>query len=443
MVTPGITIRDRLRVLIPNDTGNYHDERELVPPDLAGALPHAQIVVTNYHAFLPRDAKEIDGVSATTRKILTAGRSSDPFRETPDAMVARVLRDLGAGSESVVVFSDEAHHCYQDKPLPQNVSRPKLTREQEEANADARVWFRGLQAVARKAGVKAIYDLSATPYYLGGSGYNEGYIFQWTVSDFSLVDAIESGIVKIPRTPVDDDATGDLVTYLRLWDHVGAALPKKRVSSTTGVLGWIPPKELEGALRSLYRSYQRSFEHWQRELATYDEPPPVFMVVCPNTVVSKLVYDWIAGGAAVDTGTPKLGELPLLSNVVDGRPLTKPVTILIDSARLESGEALSKDFREAAAGEIEAYKWHLRSRSPGCDIDEVSDEDRTTTRSRSSSGTATSRAAATPISGLSRRSRPTSMSRPGSRCTGPSRDRSTVQRPARSQSRSLTITVTR
>lgn len=263
MVTPGITIRDRLRVLIPNDTGNYHDERELVPPDLAGALPHAQIVVTNYHAFLPRDAKEIDGVSATTRKILTAGRSSDPFRETPDAMVARVLRDLGAGSESVVVFSDEAHHCYQDKPLPQNVSRPKLTREQEEANADARVWFRGLQAVARKAGVKAIYDLSATPYYLGGSGYNEGYIFQWTVSDFSLVDAIESGIVKIPRTPVDDDATGDLVTYLRLWDHVGAALPKKRVSSTTGVLGWIPPKELEGALRSLYRSYQRSFEHWQ------------------------------------------------------------------------------------------------------------------------------------------------------------------------------------
>ena len=375
IVTPGITIRNRLRVLVPNDPGNYYDERELVPPDLAGGLGHAQITITNYHAFLPRDAKEISGVSATTRKLLLAGRPDDPFRETPDAMIARVLRNIGSGGDPVVVFSDEAHHCYQDKPLPQSVGRPKLTREQEEANAGARVWFRGLQAVARKAGVKAIYDLSATPYYLGSSGYNEGYIFPWTVSDFSLMDAIESGIVKIPRTPVDDDATGDLVTYLRLWDHVGALLPKKKVSSTTGVLGWIPPKELQGALESLYRSYQRSYEYWERELASYDEPPPVFIVVCPNTVVSKLVYDWIAGGAVAGSGALKPGELSLLSNVVEGKPLTRPVTILIDSARLESGEALAKDFREAAASEIEAYQKQLRSGTPGADVDEVSDED--------------------------------------------------------------------
>jgi len=375
IITPGITIRDRLRVLVPNDPGNYYDERELVPPDLLGALRHAQIVITNYHAFLPRDAKELDGVSANTRKILTAGRGDDPFRETPEAMVARVLRDIGGGTDPVVVLSDEAHHCYQDKPLPQDLAPAKLTREQQDANAAARVWFRGVQAIARKAGVKAIYDLSATPYYLGGSGYNEGYIFPWTVSDFSLMDAIESGIVKIPRTPVDDDATGDLVTYLRLWDHVGQVLPKKRISATTGVLGWVPPKELEGALRSLYRSYKRSFEHWQHELASYDEPPPVFIVVCPNTVVSKLVYDWISGGALADSDALKVGELPLLSNVVEGQLLLRPVSVLIDSARLESGEALSKDFRAAAAGEIEAYKQHLRRRSPGIDTDEVSDED--------------------------------------------------------------------
>ena len=375
VVTPGITIRDRLRVLIPNDPGNYYDERELVPPDLYGALRHAQIVITNYHAFLPKDAKEIDGVSATTRKLLLAGRTADPFRETPDAMVARVLRDIGGGSEPVVVFSDEAHHCYQDKPLPQEVGAPKLTRDQEEANAEARVWFRGLRAVARKAGVKTIYDLSATPYYLGGSGYNEGYIFPWTVSDFSLMDAIESGIVKIPRTPVDDDATGDLVTYLRLWDYIGALLPKKRLSATTGLTGWIPPGELEGALQSLYRSYLRSYEHWQRELAARDEPPPVFIVVCPNTVVSKLVYDWIAGGPVADTGGVKAGELQLFSNVTDGKPLSRPVTILVDSVRLESGEALTKDFREAAAGEIEVFKREKRRRTPGADVDDVTDED--------------------------------------------------------------------
>jgi type III restriction enzyme len=375
VVTPGITIRDRLQVLFPNDPGNYYDERELLPPDLYGSLRQAQIVITNYHAFMLKDAKEIQGVNSTTRKLLLADRRSDPFVETPDAMVARVLRDLGGGAEPVVVLNDEAHHCYQDKPLPQAVDTVKLTREQQQANAEARIWFRGLKAVSRRAGVKAIYDLSATPYYLSGSGYNEGYIFPWTVSDFSLMDAIESGIVKIPRTPVDDDATGDLVTYLRLWDHVGQVLPKKRVSATTGVVGWVPPKELEGARRSLYRSYERSYEHWQRELARHDEPPPVFIVVCPNTVVSKLVYDWIAGGASATTGALTSGELSLLSNVVDGRSLAKPVTILVDSARLESGEALAKDFREAAAGEIEAFKQQLRARTPGLDVDEVSDED--------------------------------------------------------------------
>jgi len=375
VVTPGITIRDRLQVLRPTDRENYYNKFELVPPDLAGVLSHAQIVITNFHAFLPRDAKEISGVSATTRKLLLAGQRTDPFVETPDAMVARVLRDIGGGTEPVVVLSDEAHHCYQDKPLSHGTSGSKLTREQDEANAEARVWFRGLQAVARKAGVKVIYDLSATPYYLGGSGYNEGYIFPWTVSDFALMDAIESGIVKIPRTPVDDDATGDLVTYLRLWDYIGQSLPKKRVSSTTGVVGWVPPKELEGALRSLYRSYQRSFEHWQRELAAYGEPPPVFIVVCPNTVVSKLVYDWIAGGAVAESGALRAGELPLLSNVVASKSLMKPVTVLIDSARLESGEALSKDFRDAATAEIDAFKQYLRSRSAGADVADVTDED--------------------------------------------------------------------
>ena len=379
VVTPGITIRDRLRVLIPGDPGNYYDERELVPPDLAGALRSAQLVITNYHAFQLKDAKELDGVSSTTRKLLLAGRSNDPFRETPDAMVTRVLRELGGGAEPVVVLSDEAHHCYQDKPVSQQLpgtkpSDAKLTRQQQEANAEARVWFRGLQAVARKAGIKAAYDLSATPYYLSGSGYNEGYLFPWTVSDFSLMDAIESGIVKIPRTPVDDDATGDLVTYLRLWDHIGAALPKRNVSSTTGVLGWVPPGELEGALRSLYRSYLRSHEYWERELAGYGEPPPVLIVVCPNTVVSKLVYDWIAGGAAATTGHLTSGELELLSNVVDGAPRERPVTILIDSARLESGDALAKDFREAAAAEIDAFSQHLRRQNPDMNDDELTDE---------------------------------------------------------------------
>jgi len=143
--------------------------------------------------------------------------------------------------------------------------------------------------------VKAIYDLSATPFYLGGSGYQEGYIFPWVVSDFSLMDAIESGIVKIPRIPVDDDVDADQPTYLRLWDHIGEHLPKRAGRKAQSDSDWVPPTELEGALRSLYRSYERRFRHWEHTMEALGEPPPVFIVVCPNTIVSKLVFDWIGG----------------------------------------------------------------------------------------------------------------------------------------------------
>src|SRR4029077_5777970 len=121
-------------------------------------------------------------------------------------------------------------------------------KEAEQRNADARVWFKGLQAISRKVGIKAIYDLSATPYYLRGSGYNEGYIFPWTVSDFSLMDAIESGIVKVPRIPVDDEADHPLVTSLRLWEFIGDKLPQRAAKAK--VDNWVPEPELEGALRS-------------------------------------------------------------------------------------------------------------------------------------------------------------------------------------------------
>ena len=381
IVTPGITIKDRLRVLHAADPGNYYDERDLIPPDLQGSIRQAQIVITNYHSFLLRDAKEIKGVSANTRRLLLAGASSDPFKETPDAMVSRVLRDFASSTEQIVVFNDEAHHCYQDKPLSavegQAPRAAKLTREETDANVEARRWFLGLQAIHRKLGIKSIYDLSATPFYLGGSGYNEGYIFPWVVSDFSLMDAIESGIVKIPRTPVTDDSVGDLVTYLRLWDHVGDKLPKKSAPAST-LAGWVPEPELEGALQSLYRSYRTSFDQWAATPTAERGTPPVFIVVCPNTVVSKLVYEYIAGNAvAGPDGELRTapGQLELLSNSVDGRLLDRPRTILVDSAQLESGDAMKADFKAAASVEIDRFKAEFRRRNPGADVDKISDED--------------------------------------------------------------------
>ncbi len=378
VVTPGITIRDRLGVLHPEREDSYYRERDLVPPDLWGALLRAQVEIVNYHAFLPRDAKEIKGVAANTRKLLRGEKSeaADAFRETPEQVTARILRNLGDGKGEVIVLNDEAHHCYQDK-LAEHPEE-KAEKEDKERNREARVWFRGLADLRRVAGIKAVYDLSATPYYLKGSGYNEGFIFPWVVSDFSLMDAIESGIVKVPRIPIDDDAKDEQLVYLHLWDNIQPPLPKRVRRSELTTEDWVIPKTLEGALQSLYRSYERNFAQYEKELATLGEPPPVMIVVCPNTAVSKLVFDWIAGWEKqLDDGNAVLvpGELDLLSNVEDGAWARRQRTILVDTAELESGEKLSREFKQFAAREIEAFKQEYRRRNPGADADKLGDAD--------------------------------------------------------------------
>ncbi|WP_205695654.1 BPTD_3080 family restriction endonuclease [Conexibacter sp. SYSU D00693] len=379
VIAPGITIRDRLGVLKPERDDSYYRERDLVPPDLWEAVLQAQVEIINYHAFLPKDAKEIKGVSATTRKLLRGGKPevADAFRETPQHVAARILGRLGSGKGEVVVLNDEAHHCYQDKLL----ERPDedAEKEDEERNREARVWFRGIADLHRAAGVKTVYDLSATPYYLKGSGYNEGFIFPWTVSDFSLMDAIESGIVKVPRIPVDDDAPEKGLAYRDLWDKIDPPLPKKLKKDVDfGATGWVPPVVLEGAMRSLYRSYEQNHETYERELAHLGEPPPVLIVVCPNTVVSKLVFDWIAGREFEKSdGTKQFvpGNLPLLSNVVDGSWTTRQRTLLVDSAQIESGEPLTREFKKDAAQEIAAFKRAYLDRNPGADPDKLTDGD--------------------------------------------------------------------
>jgi type III restriction enzyme len=380
VVTPGITIRDRLGVLHPEREDSYYHERDLVPPDLWEAVLQAQVQIVNYHAFLPRDSKEIQGVAANTRKLLRGGKpaDADAFQETPEMVAARLLRGFGSGKGEVVVLNDEAHHCYQDKLSEQ--PNAEADKEDRERNREARVWFRGLLDLRRKAGIKTVYDLSATPYYLRGSGYNEGFIFPWVVSDFSLMDAIESGIVKIPRIPIDDDAGSRQVVYLNLWDNIDPPLPKRRITKRAdiGSEPWPIPATLEGALRSLYGSYERNHGQYETELAALGEPPPVMIVVCPNTLVSKLVFDWISGHERELADGRKVlvpGALPLLSNVQDGAWSARQRTILVDSAQLESGEPLGAEFKKHAAHEIETFKQAYRRRNPGADVEKLSDAD--------------------------------------------------------------------
>jgi len=351
IVTPGITVRDRLRVLHPTDPGNYYQERDLVPADLWSNLMQARVAITIYHTFMPRVRHDGQDIAANTKKLLTARTGKDPFLETEAQMVARVLRDVGGAnnrSGQVMVINDEAHHCYAPRDSDVEVKKLEATvrAEAKAANAEAGVWFQGLRRIHAAVGLKQILDLSATPYFLGGSGYPEGFIFPWVVSDFSLMDAIESGLVKIPRLPVADDANSAEVAYLDLWQQVGDSLPKRVVRSgfdTTRPL----PAQLDGALRSLYSSYKRAFTRWEK--AGSDGAPPVFIVVCNNTTVSKWVYDQVAGFDRVATdddgneyARTRPGMLDLFSNYIDGKRLASPRTVLVDSAELESGEAISK-----------------------------------------------------------------------------------------------------
>ena len=63
---------------------------------------------------------------------------------------------------------------------------PASGEEAKKNNEAARLWISGIETVKKKLGLNAVYDLSATPFFLRGSGYVEGTLFPWTVSDFSL-----------------------------------------------------------------------------------------------------------------------------------------------------------------------------------------------------------------------------------------------------------------
>lgn len=377
VVTPGITIRDRLRVLLPSDPHNYYRLHDLVPPDLLPELGKARLVITNFHAFQLREKV----AAGKLTKALLGNEASGALTETPGQMVRRVCRTLGP-KRNIVVLNDEAHHCYRRKPDEEE--EPLTAEERREAqqrDAEARVWIAGLEAVKAKLGIRVIYDLSATPFFLRGSGYAEGTLFPWVVSDFSLIDAIEAGIVKVPRVPVADDAmTGEQPTYRDLWLRIREQLPKK--GRKTGALAGDPllPAELEGALHSLYSHYEKTFALWEQnqEGRANGVMPPVFIVVCNNTNVSKMVFDYLAGWEkTLSDGSTRLvpGKLPLFSNVEEGRWLARPRAILIDSQQLESGEAMSDDFRRIAATEIEEFKQEYRARFPGRDAETLTDED--------------------------------------------------------------------
>jgi type III restriction enzyme len=359
LVAPGLTIKDRLRVLLPNDADSYYKTRELVPADMMADLERCKIVITNYHGFKLRERLEV----AKGTRLLLQGRGNNALNtlETEGQMIQRVMPEL-MGAKRVMVINDEAHHCYQEKPVKVQGDDRK---EAEENNEAARLWINGIKAVQRQLGLSQVIDLSATPFFLRGSGYAEGTLFPWTMSDFSLMDAIECGIVKLPRVPVADNIPGTEVPIFRnLWENISKDMPKQGRGKAEGLDPLKLPTKLQTALSALYGDYEKTYQVWQDAGI---HVPPCFIVVCNNTSTSKLVYDYISGFMRQNVdGTEQLenGRLALFRNFDEnGQPLARPRTLLIDSEQLESGEALDDNFRSMAGPEIEHFRREIIERT--------------------------------------------------------------------------------
>ena len=381
IITPGITIRDRLGVLrVDSRTGteaeDYYYVRFLVPKTWRKELAqlNSKLVLTNYHTFEPKTLQG-NKRSPFDGKIGADGKKQDA-REDYSQMLSRLVGHFKTGSR-LLVINDEAHHCY----LPKEDERTAEGEQIKEENVRASIWFNGVVRLTERFKVRSIYDLSATPYYLTGSGYEPYSLFPWTVTDFGLIESIESGLVKIPFLPQWDDTPELEMPILRnLYEHIKKELPKAgqkrlraRAKETGEELREAPPQmpdTLKAALKQFYQHYEEEFRNRKHSLAAQartqlemDDQPPVFIVVCNNTSVSREVFKYIAGYEQPDAadGQPAQvipGVLDLFSNYDPAtlHPRNRPPSLLIDSDALENSGQIDESFKRVFAREIEIFK---------------------------------------------------------------------------------------
>ncbi len=287
VVCPNLTIKERLQVLRPDNADDYYTAFDLIPSALMPELKKGRVLVTNWHQFAPESPHSEGGKTYVV---------VDKGDESPEAFARRVLGDL-YDHGSVMVLNDEAHHAYRPAPVAKN---EKLSASEKAEREEATVWVAGLDRINKGCGIRFCVDLSATPFYLYGSGYIEGSPFPWLISDFGLVDAIESGITKIPRLPVSDTTGRPEPKYFTLWRHIldnlqpGERLPGGKPKPE---VVW---REAQDALLTLASQYQERFEIIQKAAPGQDQTPPVLIIVCDNTDIARQFYERISGEQALE-----------------------------------------------------------------------------------------------------------------------------------------------
>jgi type III restriction enzyme len=286
-------VKERLQVIQPDHSGNYYADFDLVPVKYRPHLQRGKVLVENWHRFNEEsEHKEGDKTYAVVNK----------GRETPETFAQRVLGDL-YGRFPIMVLNDEGHHCWRPAATPglEGLSAEERKKLEEEAS-EATVWVDGLERINSanpaghdKPGILFCVDLSATPFYIKGSGYPEGRPFPWLISDFGLVDAIESGIVKIPRLPVTDTTGRPDPKYFKLWEKI-----KETLEPADFLPGGRPKpdvvyREAEGALQQIAGQWVERFIQIRDAKPGQEQIPPALIVVCDNTDLAEVFYRKISG----------------------------------------------------------------------------------------------------------------------------------------------------
>lgn len=284
IVCPNLTVKNRLQELRPSEPKSTYKTMGLLPEgtNFEQMLSRVKLDIINWHKLAPDEDNE--------RGVLQRGEESD------GAFAKRVLHDLG-DARNLMVLNDEAHHAWRVNPNGSAVIEAEAALELEDEKdfeKSATVWIAGLDRIHRARGIRRCVDMSATPYFTALSKYPDGQPFPWVVSDFGLADAVECGIVKIPRVPRGDDSGESEPKYLHLWEHIKDKISKKALSGepTESDL-WQTLMTAEGAMRALKYHWTRTFERWTKQGS---EVPPCMIVVCNNTATASFIESFIAKG---------------------------------------------------------------------------------------------------------------------------------------------------